>query len=120
MNHNTTNVNSSDSNGNNGNGNGSVLTKLSKTSWVWILLVSFGSAGVGGYYTLKQDQTVQGATLQIQITDLKTQVSELKTNQEKLLENVVPRSEHNVRIELQKEVDQWRDKYFESMFNKKK
>lgn len=90
-------------------GKNGLLGRLAKGSFL-IPIIAAMTAGLGSYYALQQTVTVASATLQLQITDLKARIEEQKI----ILNGVVPRQEHLAVEAKQKEIDYWRDKYYQS------
>lgn len=97
----------------NGNGTG-VLATLGKSSWLLGMLLTVTTAGVGGYFAVKQDMTVGLATLQLQIRDNESDIKEIKLE----LKQMVPAEVHDARREMQAEVDKWHDAYLNERLNR--
>lgn len=91
------------------NGNSGVLTTLGKSSWLLGMLLTLTTAGVGGYFAVKQDMTVGLATLQIQVTQNESSIKEMRET----LKQMVPAEVHKARQDMQEEVDKWHDAYLQ-------
>lgn len=106
-------IESEQSQSSNGNGTG-VLATLGKSSWLLGMLLTVTTAGVGGYFAVKQDMTVGLATLQLQLRDNESDIKEIKIE----LKQMVPAEVHDARREMQAEVDKWHDAYLNERLNR--
>lgn len=95
------------------NGNG-VIATLGKSSWLLGMLLTLTTAGVGGYFAVKQDMTVGLATLQIQVTQNESSIKEIQG----ILKQMVPAEVHQARQDMQKEVDFWHNEYLKQRLDK--
>lgn len=93
--------------------NGGVIAQLGKSSWLLGMLLTLGTAGIGGYFAVKQDLTVGLATLQLQVSQNEAQINQINGK----VATFVPAEVHQTRQEMQKEIDKWHEAYVNERFS---
>ena len=93
-------------------GNGGILARFGKYSWSLVLIGLIGGP-ISTFFMMRETMTVGLNAAEIRITALEAENKELKSTQVQLQSNVVPRQEHEAVEAKQREIDHWKEKYYD-------